>query len=198
MAGRKPLNSAIFMKARTQIILRADHGDIESRSEIVRLIELIEAHKAEGSLNKLVLSALMNQMRSDERGAHAPLSNTPQLQYEAPSAPQASRVLTDIPPREIVASAPLVPGPAPAANVADERSGLAPLVAAPVQAEVAKEIDSRSQVVFGEDKSQALPTPEMIIESTLRTLEHHGGALEGDVAPRPKKKMGGNALRAMG
>ncbi|MGO4801105.1 hypothetical protein ACEN2T_17645 [Pseudomonas sp. W22_MBD1_FP4] len=198
MAGRKPLNSAIFMKARTQIILRANHVDVENRSEIVRLIELIEAHKADGTLNKFVLNALMNQMRSDEQGTHAPLSITPQVQSEAQSEPQAARVLSDITPRVTVAPASSTTGSTPAAHVNDERFGQGVFVAAPVQVETAPSLEPSSMADFAVENSTASQTPEMVIESTLRSLENQGGASAGEMQPRPKRRMGRDALSAMG
>lgn len=196
MAGRKPLNSAIFMKARTQIILRATHGDVENGSEVVRLIELIEAHKAARSLNTFVLSALLNQMRSDEQRANAPLSNTVQQEHEAPYVPQ--RTIT-VPKQEKVVSAAAMPVSLPPGHMADARADLKSFTAPPVQDVVPKGLESRTQDTFGVDTNPAPPTStEMIIESTMRTLAHQGEVLVGEAPPKPKRKMGGNALNVMG
>lgn len=196
MAGRKPLNSAIFMKARTQIILRATHGDVENGSEVVRLIELIEAHKAGGSLNKFVLSALMNQMRSDEQRANAPLSNTLRQEHEAPYAPQ--RTITVLK-RDEVVTAGAMPGSMPVAHMADALAEPKSFTAPPVQDVVPKDLEQRTEDALGVVTNPAPPaSTEMIIESTMRTLAHQGDVLEGEAPPKPKRRMGGNALNVMG
>lgn len=163
MAGRKPLNSAIFMKVRSQVILRADVADIEARTDVVRLCELVEQYRAEGSLNKFVMKALINQMLSDERG--------PQLIGVTGAQQSIDSIRAH-------------------ANEVPALTHVQPVVQ-PIQ-EQARAVPEASEV-----REQTQQTPEMIIETTIKSLELANEA-SGETPQRTKRKLGGSALHAMG
>lgn len=170
-AGRKPLNSALFMKVRSQVILRATADDIENRTDVVRLAELCEQYKSDESLNKFVMKALLNQMKSDELGSRAGSVANNQVQHTA-------LVVDPVLPQSTPVEPQLTIHPAPAPAPAQELPRIAP---EPVMMAV-----------------QTQPTAEMIIESTLQSLEAQNSEGQAEVTQRPKRRMGGNALRAMG
>jgi hypothetical protein len=167
MAGRKPLNSAIFMKVRSQVILRATAGDIEIRTDVVRLCELVEQLKSDGSLNKFVMRALLNQMRSEEQSSFTPQAEGGQTQERA----------------SVVESEPVQ------STVVQLQSYMQP-TAAPVQEQPRAAPDPVVPV--------QLPTAEMIIESAMQSLETQRTEVQSELPARTRRKMGGNAMKAMG
>ncbi|WP_219096302.1 hypothetical protein [Pseudomonas sp. UMAB-40] len=168
MAGRKPLNSAIFMKVRSQVILRATAVDIENRTDVVRLSELIEQLKSEGSLNKFVMRALLNQMQREEQSSDAPQAGSAQVQ------PRPLAVQEEQPQGSVVQLQSYMQA---AATLDQEQPRAAPDPVVP---------------------ALQLPTAEMIIESAMQSLETQRSEVQSEVPTRPKRRMGGNAMTAMG
>ena len=68
MAGRKPLVSAIFCQFKVQLNLRASDTDVALETDMKRLIDLVQAKRADGVMPQYVVRALLNQMLMDERG----------------------------------------------------------------------------------------------------------------------------------
>lgn len=179
MARRKIL-SAKLLKLRTGVTLRATQNDVDTNSEVNRLIDLLEEYERTGNTSTFVLRALLNQMRLDEagNGEVAPREQSPQ---QANTKGEITNTQSEpLPAADPVVSPPNRPAIVPAA-APSETDGLSlaedPLVDSLLQRQLEIAPPSANQV------------PPPAIEPS--------GSPGGETKPA-RRRMGAGALAAMG
>ncbi len=180
MARRKIL-SAKFLKLRTGVTLRATQHDVETNSEVSRLIDLLVKHERTGDTSSFVLRAMLNQMRLDEAGIQSPLPaaeaapRAPSLQQVANQSEAAEKQSdrVQVPSSNPAVSSPSRPTMAPAAS---EVEGLPPQVDSLIDSLLVRQLE---------------PAPARVDPVPVPAVESGG-------APSPKRKMGAGVLAAMG
>lgn len=189
MARRKIL-SAKFLKLRTGVTLRATQHDVETNSEVSRLIDLLTEHERTGDTSAFVLRALFNQLRIDESGSVV-TSGARSLIPAAESTPRA-------------------PSPQQAATqneAADKQSAIGP---APEQAVPPL---SRPAVAPAQSEAEGLSLQSDPLIDSLLVNQFESAPARVDATPplvnepsrtdvgvtKPaKRKMGAGAMAAMG
>ena len=189
MARRKIL-SAKFLKLRTGVTLRATQYDVETNSEVSRLIDLLAEHERTGDTSAFVLRALFNQLRIDETG-FVVTSGARSLIPAAESTPPATSSQPKATRNEAAVKQPVL-GPA------SEQVDLPPSrpTVPPVQSEAGGISLQSDQLVDSLLVSQVEPQP-LRVDVTPPQLNEASRA-DVSVAKPARRKMGAGAMSAMG
>lgn len=179
MAGRKPIKSARIVKARVQIQVRATEMDVAGNTERNRLVSMIEGMASAGALNEFLLDALKAKLRVDEGRQTAIYGGVSEQIYSHPQSLPVHRSQVQQPAQPAISPAP--PAYQPEQQVIDsatqEEKGGGGAQSSSVELFRATETDALS--ISHEKEPDRSPTEEF-------------------QAPPRKRRMGGQALRAMG
>lgn len=183
MSGLTPINSALSVRVRPVLILRASTSDVALDSDAARVAKLVQEKQQDGSLAAYIKQAMLRQMLHDEQSFAARTSGlrtggvslaSYQAQVAQPMlAPQATPL----------------------------QSSRSPLVSERSIAVAQQTPESTVQGAVEPAPSADVSNLE-IIEQTVEMYEAYLAAspapIEGEREARPRRRLGGGALSAMG
>jgi len=180
MSGRTPINSALLVKVRPLLILRASTSDVALDSDAARVAKLVQEKQQDGSLAAYIKQAMLRQMLHDEQSFAARSSGlhvgvVPLTPYQTP-----------------VAQPVLAQQTAAHKSVSIEGDESGAVVQPPV-----------GSTVQGAGTPPSVPVSHLdIIEQTVERYESNFVAspepIPGEREARPRRRPGGGALSAMG
>jgi hypothetical protein len=183
MSGRNPINSALLVKSRPLLILRAFTSDVALDSDAARIAKLVQEKHQEGSLAAYIKHALVGQMLRDEQS----------LAYRTSGLHTGSVLLA---PYQAPVAQPMI-----ARQVTPHQSSRLALVSEQSIAVAQQTPESIAQGAVGPAPSAAVSHLD-IIDQTVKMYETHFAAssalIEGEREARPRRRPGGGALSAMG
>lgn len=183
MSGRTPINSALLVKVRPLLILRASTSDVALDSDAARVAKLVQEKHQDGSLTAYIKQAMLRQMLHDEqsyayRTSSLHTGGVPLAPHQAPVAqPMIARQATH------------------------HQSSQSPLVSEQSIAVTQQISESTMQGAVGPALSAAvnhLDITEQTVEMYETQFPNSPAPIEGERETRPRRRPGGGALSAMG